>query len=176
MGVTRKQSTPNVPKNEHFLPSVTHTCVCVSGDEKCSFSEKFHMFCFLTTPVLRFALLLYDQRITTPLQQYLWALLYSNIFIVDFEQVTSKKYPANIYLFKVKQWNSRKRCEICLKLTIKTPEQRHWRRSGVFTVNFEHISHLFLLFLSLTLKKKNCSWDYLTKNCNSLPISPAIEF
>ena len=29
---------------------------------------------------------------------------------------------------------------ICLKLTIKTPERRHWRYSGVFIVNFEHIS------------------------------------
>ena len=28
-----------------------------------------------------------------------------------------------------------------------------WRRSGVFIVNFEHISHLFLLFLLLTLNK-----------------------
>ena len=28
--------------------------------------------------------------------------------------------PANIYLFKVSDRNTRKRCEICLKLTIKT--------------------------------------------------------
>ena len=37
-------------------------------------------------------------------------------------------------------------CEICLKLPIKTPERRQWRRSGVFIVNFEHISHLALCF------------------------------
>ena len=36
------------------------------------------------------------------------------------------------------------------KLTKKTPEQRHWRRSGVVIVNFEHIWHLVLVFL-LTL-------------------------
>ena len=30
-----------------------------------------------------------------------------------------------------------------LKLTIKTPERRHWRLSGVFIFNFEHILHLF---------------------------------
>ena len=30
-------------------------------------------------------------------------------------------YPAKIYLFKVNNRNTRKRCEICLKLTIKTP-------------------------------------------------------
>ena len=30
----------------------------------------------------------------------------------------------------------------------------HWRRSGVFIVNFEHVSHLFLVFLLLTFNKK----------------------
>ena len=34
------------------------------------------------------------------------------------------------------------KCEICSKLTIKTPERCHWRCVGVFIVNFEHISHL----------------------------------
>ena len=29
----------------------------------------------------------------------------------------------------------------------------HWRRSDVFIVNFEHISHLVLLFLLLTLNR-----------------------
>ena len=28
---------------------------------------------------------------------------------------------------------------------------RHWRRSGVFIVNFEHISHIALVFTLLTL-------------------------
>ena len=32
--------------------------------------------------------------------------------------------PANIYLFKVNNRNTRKRFEICSKLTIKTPERR----------------------------------------------------
>ena len=49
--------------------------------------------------------------------------------------------PANSYLLKVNNRNTRKRCEICLKLTIRTPERRQWRSSGVFIVNFEHISH-----------------------------------
>ena len=34
---------------------------------------------------------------------------------------------------------------------MKTAERRHWRRVGVFVVNFEHISHLVLVFLLLTL-------------------------
>ena len=62
-------------------------------------------------------------------------------------------YPAGIYLFKVKNRNARVRCEICSKLTINTPERRQWRRSGVFIVNFEHISHLLLVFLLLTLSR-----------------------
>ena len=37
-------------------------------------------------------------------------------------------FPSNIYLFKATNKNIRKRCEICLKLTIKGPERRHWRR------------------------------------------------
>ena len=49
--------------------------------------------------------------------------------------------PAGIYLFKVNNRNTRTRC-------------RHWRRSGVFIVNFEHISHLVLVFLLLTLNKQ----------------------
>ena len=57
-------------------------------------------------------------------------------------------------MFKVNNRNTRRRFEICSKLTIKTPERRHWRRSGAFIVNFEHISHLFLAFLFLTLNKQ----------------------
>ena len=59
--------------------------------------------------------------------------------------------PVGIYLLKV---NNRKRtkCEICSKLTIKTPERRHWWPcSGVFIFNFEHISHHALVLLLLTL-------------------------
>ena len=54
-------------------------------------------------------------------------------------------------LLKVNNRNNRKRCEICSKLTIKTAERQHSRRSGVFIVNFEHISHNILVFLLLTL-------------------------
>ena len=61
--------------------------------------------------------------------------------------------PAGIYLFKVNNRNTRTGCEICSKLTINTPERRQWRRSGVFIVKFEHISHLVLVFLLLTLSR-----------------------
>ena len=39
-------------------------------------------------------------------------------------------------------------------VTLKTPERRHWHRSGAFSVNFEHISHLVLVFLLLTFNMK----------------------
>ena len=35
-----------------------------------------------------------------------------------------KHYSGGIYLFKVNSGNMRTMCEICLKLSIKTPEQR----------------------------------------------------
>ena len=61
--------------------------------------------------------------------------------------------PANIYLFKFNNRNTGKRYELCSKLTIKTPERRHRRGSIVFIVNFEHVSHLFSVFLLLILIK-----------------------
>ena len=58
---------------------------------------------------------------------------------------------AGIYLLKVNNRNTRTRCEICSKLTIKTSERCKWHLSGIFTLNFEHISHLALVFLLATL-------------------------
>ena len=71
-----------------------------------------------------------------------------------FQKEYSEAYqttPAGIYLLKYNNRNTRRRCEICSNLTLKTPERRHWRHSGVFIVNFEHISHIVLVFLLLTL-------------------------
>ena len=68
--------------------------------------------------------------------------------------------PASIYLFKVNKRNSGKGFEICSKLTIKTPERRHCRRSGVFIVKFENISHIFLVFLLLNLNKQMLAGTY----------------
>ena len=69
--------------------------------------------------------------------------------------------PVGIYLLKVNNKNTRTKCEICSKLTIKTPDRRcsnltvnfEQRRSGVFIVHFEYISHLVLVFLLLTLTR-----------------------
>ena len=54
-------------------------------------------------------------------------------------------------MFKVNNRSTRAKCEVCSELTIKTSERRHWRRSGVFIVNFEDISHLVLVLKLLTL-------------------------
>ena len=52
--------------------------------------------------------------------------------------------------YRVNNKNIRKRCELCSKLIIKALERRC---SGVFVVNFEHLSRLCLMFLLLTLNK-----------------------
>ena len=61
-------------------------------------------------------------------------------------------------MFKVNKRNTRKRCEICSKLTIKTQEQRQWRRSRIFIANFEHILHI--LYVSIVdFEQANVSWE-----------------
>ena len=70
---------------------------------------------------------------------------------------------AGICLLKV-NGNTRIRCELCSKLAVKAQGRpnKMWimskvnnkdtrRHSGVFIVNFEHISHFALVFLLLTL-------------------------
>ena len=79
--------------------------------------------------------------------------------------------PGNIYLFQVNNRNTRKWCEICSKLIIKTPEQRHWRRSDLFTVNFELFPHLFLVFLLLIFNRQilagngHIYWRFIFLQC-----------
>ena len=75
-------------------------------------------------------------------------------FFHIFYTILKKSFLAGNNMFKVNNRNTRARCEMCSKLTIKTLERSHWRRSGVFTVNFEHISHLALVFPLLTLSRK----------------------
>ena len=44
-------------------------------------------------------------------------------FRYSFWFVLTRFHPANMYLFKINNRNTRKRCEICPKLAIKAPEQ-----------------------------------------------------
>ena len=48
-------------------------------------------------------------------------------------------------MLKVNNRSTITRCEICSKLTIKTPETTPGVVSGVFIVNIKHISHLVLV-------------------------------
>ena len=66
--------------------------------------------------------------------------------------ITEANFPAGNRIPKVSNRNTRRRCDICPKLTIKTPE-RPQRRSGVFIVNFGHFPRLTLVFLLLTLSR-----------------------
>ena len=81
----------------------------------------------------------------TPVLESLFKLTFKDYFVL-IEEVLN---PGN----KGNKRNTRKRCEACSKLTIKTPERHQWRRSGVFIVKLEHISHLALGFLLLTLSR-----------------------
>ena len=62
-------------------------------------------------------------------------------------------------MFKVNNRNTRTRCEICSKLTIKTPERRQWRCSGVFLATFSSVS-------TVDFEKVNVDW------VNSISVSP----
>ena len=91
--------------------------------------------------------------------------------------------PAASYMFKVTNRNTTTRCEIySSKLTIKTPKQCHWLRSGVFIVNLFHtlflcfycklwagkcrLGCIFISFLNLniTVSKYNTNWRQTAKH------------
>ena len=81
------------------------------------------------------------------------ALFIKLISIFSYSLKSTVSNPADLYLLKVNNRSTRTSFQICSKLTIKTPEGHQWRCSGVFVANFEHISHLVLVFLLLTLSR-----------------------
>ena len=66
-------------------------------------------------------------------------------------------FPAKNCLFRVSNWSTRIRCEICWRLRMKTSELRQWGRSGVFC---EYISH-FVQFVHFELE--NNYWVHIEK-------------
>ena len=46
------------------------------------------------------------------------------------------KVQDGIYLRQVNNGNTKTKCEMCSKLTIKTPEQSQWSRFGVFIEDY----------------------------------------
>ena len=79
-------------------------------------------------------------------------------------KISRRVKPKSWEVCKVNNRNTRKRCEISSNLTIKAPERRQWRRSGVFIVNFEYTSHI------VNFQQRNVSWeavDYIYKKAPS---------
>ena len=69
------------------------------------------------------------------------------LYILDNDIYTGKNSSTNIYMFIVNNSNTRQVCKICSKLRIMSPQ----RRSTVFIVNFEHISHFFPPFSNVSI-------------------------
>ena len=63
---------------------------------------------------------------------------------------------------QVNNRNTRPRCGLCSKFTIKTTERRQWRLSGVFNINSEDISHLVLVFLLFKFEHVIADWDFIS--------------
>ena len=75
-----------------------------------------------------------------------------------FEQnIMGNLNPAGIYLFKVYNGNTRAICDICLKLSIKTPEHVHEVPLTLivnFVIYFTHCSGVFIV----EFEQGNVSW------------------
>ena len=59
-------------------------------------------------------------------------------------------------------------CEICSKLTIKTPLRLQWRRSGIFIVNFKQIWLTVLVFHTLHILMQAGTKQYWSKHLESV--------
>ena len=64
--------------------------------------------------------------------------------------------PAGTYLLKVNNRNTSTGCEICLKLTIKTPEGRQWRCIAGWDIDILHLETLYFLFHFIKSKFIRC--------------------
>ena len=91
--------------------------------------------------------------------------LIQNVPAIDIAWILFLAITVGIYLFKDSDRNTITMCEICSKLTIKTTEWRQWRRSVVFIVKFEWISHIVLVLLGVSIvgfEQVNASCDIPT--------------
>ena len=73
-------------------------------------------------------------------------MLWINVFVVGFQLQHN--------MWKQKEHQNDTNGVNVVVLVKKTPERRWWSSSGVFMVNFEHVSNRFLVFSLLTLKKQ----------------------
>ena len=85
----------------------------------------------------------------------------SYLYTLGNDIYTGKNSSTNIFLFRVNNSSIRKRCKICLKLTIMSIR----RRSADFIDNFEYISYIFTSFLVFLLlaffEQLNVCWVLL---------------
>ena len=113
-------------------------CFCINGRKENTVSLLWHLIYFKIMNMQIFP------KWQPSFTYYLRLLLLQQIFCLKFSNVWPKKitwhypslqtsdtnqttqFPAGIYMPKVNNRNTRRRCEICSKLAIKIPERRHW--------------------------------------------------
>ena len=150
---------------------------------KCSKTFSLPSFVYVKDGILALITLLLSPNFSNFLIYCLYSLLLSFVRIHESSlrktlvderccnQGPCMKYTACIYLFKGSDVSTRTLCEICSHLRIKTPERRHWRRSGVFIVNFEHVSPIFLMFILLILNNwMSFGFDTMRKHLDFLMV------
>ena len=73
--------------------------------------------------------------------------------------------PASKYLLLVDNKNTRKRCEICLKFTIKTPERHHFLMFLLLSLNrwifvgMDFWDRAWRIIINMKIYDKTLSWQ-----------------
>ena len=97
-----------------------------------------------------------------------WPYLNWNIFYFSKKKLDRKNLlflithcpnPNDTYLLKVSKKNAWRRCEICSKLTIKTPERRQWYLSVVFIVFTVNIFPTLFYVFMFNFEHLIAGWD-----------------
>ena len=83
--------------------------------------------------------------------------------------------PAKIYQLKVDNENTRKKCEIGSRFTIKTPERHQWRFSSTSRVDVERINVCWVVCYACELCLKFLEWRK-EKNWSDRPIVFTVFF
>ena len=82
-----------------------------------------------------------------------------------------RRIPGNIYLFTVNNRITRQRCEICLKLTIKIPEQRHRRQWRLLFYTFFSVYIVDFELVTVTCVVLYCQLWTVFKHCSDVSIA-----
>ena len=70
----------------------------------------------------------YRKRLKIASQTHAGCVTWRQWIVSEWSVSLEKDYPVGIYIFKVNNRNTRTRCRICSKLTIKAPERRYWHK------------------------------------------------